>query len=165
MKTVFLTGSSGEIGRAIATKFAAEKFNIIAPKRQEMDLENEASINNYLKNFAEKIDVFIHCAGFNEPKTINHIHPEDIFKTLQINALSFYKMSHHFLKNQLINPDGHILGVSSIYGFLVRKGRFSYSASKYCLNGMVKTLALELGNLNIKANVIAPGFVDTNLRS
>jgi 3-oxoacyl-[acyl-carrier protein] reductase len=163
MKTVFLTGASGEIGRAIVHKFNLQGYKIIAPTRQEMDLADEKSIDAFLAGFNQPLDVFIHCAGFNEPKMVNKITPEDLHKTMLINSLSFYKMIHHFTKHNQLNQNGHILGVSSIYGFISRKGRFSYSASKFCLKGMVKTLALELGKQNIKANVIAPGFVDTNL--
>jgi 3-oxoacyl-[acyl-carrier protein] reductase len=163
MKTIFLTGGSGDIGKAISEKFKQQQYTVIAPSRSEINLEDESSIEEYLVSFKKKIDVFVHCAGFNEPKPVTDILPEDLSKTMQINALSFYQLCHHFINNHLINDDGHILGVSSIYGFLVRKGRFSYSASKHCLNGMVKTLALETGEKNIKANIIAPGFVDTSL--
>lgn len=163
MKTVFLTGRSGEIGHAIHSQFKQQDYHVIAPTRKEMDLASDASIEHFLQKMTEKIDVFIHCAGINQPKLIADILPVDLLTTMQVNALSFYKMSHYFLNQELLNNNGHILGVSSIYGFLARKGRFSYSASKYCLKGMVKTLALELGHRNIKANVIAPGFVDTKL--
>jgi len=164
-KTVFLTGVTGEIGHAIYQKFLEKDYQVIAPTRAEMDLEKSEQIEFFLNSIKQPVDVFIHCAGFNEPKTIANIERSDIEKTLQINALSFYDMSHYLVKNKKMSVDGHILGVSSIYGFLARPGRFSYSASKHCLNGMIKTLALELGALNIKVNTIAPGFVNTKMTS
>lgn len=164
-KTLFLTGVTGEIGQALYEKFAEKGYQIIAPTRSEMDLEKSEHIERFLDSIKQPVDVFIHCAGFNEPKTIAHIAREDIEKTMQINALSFYDMSHYLVKNKKMSANGHILGVSSIYGFLARPGRFSYSVSKHCLNGMIKTLALELGSVNIKVNTIAPGFVDTKMTS
>jgi 3-oxoacyl-[acyl-carrier protein] reductase len=162
-KVVFLTGSTGEIGHAIKQRFIEEGYDVVAPSRQEMDLESNQSIENFLQTLNAPADVFVHCAGFNEPKVISAISSHDIEKTMQINSMSFYKICHYLTKNQKINADGYILGVSSIYGFLSRKGRFSYSASKHCLNGMIKTLAIELGVKNIKVNAIAPGFVDTKM--
>ena len=162
-KAIFMTGGSGEIGQAIKQRFVDQHYAMIAPTRQHLDLENSQSIENFLQTLTQPIDVFVHCAGFNEPKEIAEISAQDIEKTLHINSMSFYKICHHLIKNNQINAGGYILGVSSIYGFLSRKGRFSYSASKHCLNGMIKTLAIELGAKDIKVNAIAPGFVDTKM--
>lgn len=162
-RQVFLTGASGEIGQAIAQRLRQQHDTVIAPTRQEMDLEQDASIEGFLTTIQPNIDIVIHCAGFNEPKPIVAISPHDLHKTMQINALSFYSIMNFLLKKNKINANGSILAISSIYGFLVRKGRFSYSASKQSLQGMVKTLALELGHLNIKANLLSPGFVDTKM--
>ena len=162
--TLFLTGGTGEIGSAIATRFREAGFNVLAPSRVEMDLEKEQTILDWLAILGkQRIDVFIHCAGFNTPKGIADIERNDIEKTMQINAMSFYTLCHGLIRQEHLQSGGAILGISSIYGFLVRKGRFSYAASKHCLNGMVKTLALELGPKNIRANVLAPGFVDTRM--
>src|SRR3989338_2721503 len=97
MKTVFLTGKSGEIGQAIFDQFAQREYQIIAPTRKEMDLEKDQSIEQFMQTMHNKIDVFIHCAGFNEPKLISDISSQDILKTMQINALSFYQISHFLL--------------------------------------------------------------------
>lgn len=56
---------------------------------------------------------------------------------------------------------GHILAISSLYGTISRRGRLAYAASKHALNGIVKTLACELGEYNILVNSLSPGFVDT----
>ena len=163
-KTLFLTGGAGEIGSAIAERFQTAGYQIIAPRRTEMDLENEQEISAFISSLkGASIDAFIHCAGFNSPKTIQQIARDDIDRTMQINAMSFYSLCHGLIGGKHLQEGGAILGVSSIYGFLVRKGRFSYSASKHCLNGMVKTLALELGPMAIRANILAPGFVDTRM--
>ena len=145
-----ITGGNGEIGQAIISKFK-EDHQIIYPTRQEMDLEDIHSINTYLNTLKCNIDIFIHCAGFNEPKLISNVLIEDLNKTLNI------------VINSKIKTNGYILAISSIYGLFSRKGRFSYASSKHCLNGMIKTLAIDLGRLNIKVNAVSPGFVDTRL--
>lgn len=157
-----ITGGNGEIGQAIIEKFK-DGYQLIAPSRQEMDLENMHSVDNYLDNLRRAVDVFIHCAGFNEPKSISNVLIEDLNKTLNINAISFYKIVNSLVRNFKIKKNGYILAISSIYGLVSRRDRFSYSSAKHCLNGMIKTLAIDLGELNIKVNAISPGFVDTRL--
>lgn len=161
MRTLFITGGNGEIGQAILYKFKQD-HHLINPTRIEMDLLNMDSVDTYLNTLSD-IDIFIHCAGINEPKEISNILIEDLNKTLTINAISFYKIVNHLIKYSKLKENAYILAISSIYGFLSRKKRFSYSSSKHCLNGMVKSLAIELGDKNIKVNSISPGFVDTEL--
>ncbi len=162
-KILFLTGGAGEIGSAIKEKFSIENFLVIAPDRQEMNLEVTGQIEKYLENVTSTVDVFIHCAGFNAPKTLENIAYSDLQKTMQINAFSFYQICQYLVKHHKIKSPGFILGISSIYGFLARPGRFSYSASKQSLNSMIKTLALELGHKKIHVNTLSPGFVDTKM--
>jgi len=163
MKTLLLTGGSGEIGKAISQVFMNNQYQVIAPDRKEMNLENPEAINAYINKLDIAFDAFVHCAGMNDPKLISKIMLEDVQKTLQTNAVSFYSITHVLINEAKIKKDGHILGISSIYGSLARPGRFSYVASKHCLNGMIKSLAVELGALNIKANTVSPGFVDTKM--
>lgn len=162
MKTLLLTGAHGDIGQAIQLKFLNESYVVHAPTRQDLNLETLEGCEPYVQSL-KPCDVFIHCAGFNEPKSFVDIEWRDLEKTLTINALAFYQLSQSLIKQQKLKIGGHILGISSIYGIISRSNRFSYTASKYCLNGMVKNLALELGHLNIKTNALAPGFVDTKL--
>ncbi|MDP1573515.1 MAG: SDR family oxidoreductase [Coxiellaceae bacterium] len=162
-KTLLLTGSTGEIGAAIFNKFQKNNFEIIAPSRAEMDLSDVASINSFMLTLKNPIDVFIHCAGFNSPKPVGELLHEDVEKTMQVNTFSFYDIIFHLLPQFKANKNAYVLGVSSMYGSFSRQKRLAYSASKHALNGMIKTLALELGRYNIKVNGIAPGFVDTKM--
>ena len=163
MRVVLLTGATGGIGEAIADVYRANGDKVIAPTRASMDLSKEQSIHDYLATLNGEVDVFIHCAGINYPKQINELTEADIQKTLQVNTLSFYSicksLSPHFQRKK----SGYVLGVSSIYGEYSRKGRLAYAASKHALNGMVKSLAIEMGEHNVKVNGIAPGFIDTKL--
>lgn len=162
MRTLLITGSNGEIGQAILQKFKQD-HHLINPTRIQMDLEKMDSIDAYLDELHSDIDIFIHCAGINEPKEISNILLEDLNKTLNINTISFFKIVNYLVKYSKLKSNAYILAISSIYGFISRKKRFSYSSSKHCLNGMIKTFAIELGEKNIKVNSIAPGFVDTKL--
>lgn len=163
MKTLLLTGAHGDIGQAIAAQFEAANYQILGPRREELNLILSDSIQSFLNHLKTPIDAFVHCAGLNEPKEMIAISPEDLQKTFQINAFAFYDITQYLLRAQLLCDHSTIVAISSIYGLISRNGRFAYTAAKYALNGMVKTLALELGPRNIRVNAVAPGFVDTKM--
>lgn len=162
MKTLLLTGGRGEIGKAIMARFQQADYEIIAPTRAELDLTQPEGIEEAVQQLAT-VDAFIHCAGINFPKPFVEIPVAEFDQTLTVNALAFFHLTQALAKHDKLKQSGHILAISSIYGDISRKGRFSYTASKYCLNGMVKNLALELGSQKIKVNALAPGFVETSL--
>lgn len=160
-KVLFITGGNGAIGSSIIKEFKG--YKIVAPTSTEMDCSDHTSIKKFIeKEDLSKIDVFIHCAGINNIRSFSESTDNSILETLKINTLSFLYL------NQLLNPyyvSGvtKILAVSSIYGTITRKGRLEYTTSKYALNGMVKTLALELAPKGIIVNSLAPGFILTKL--
>lgn len=163
MKKLFITGGGGEIGGAIVAEFIKHNFEIIAPNSKELDLASETSITDYMSNFSSPIDVFIHCAGFNNPKPFAEITATDFDKTMDINANSFYHLTQTLINKSLFKDNSYILAISSIYSTVSRKKRFSYVAAKHCLNGMIKTLALELAEFGIIVNALSPGFVATKM--
>ncbi len=161
MNTLFILGGLGDIGSAIVKKFKDESYQIIAPTSKELDLSNLSSIDSYFKNHKIEADVIINSAGWNNPKPCEELTFDDIQKTILINAVGFFKVIQYFLPYLKNKKEGHILGISSLYGIFAREKRLAYVMSKHALNGMIKNLALELGDFNIKVNVVSPGFVDT----
>lgn len=163
MRKVFITGASGDIGLAIKNKFLDSNNEVVAPTHEELDLQRTDSINNYFKSSSKDFDVIVYCAGFNAPKTIEELLIDDIEKTYKINALAFFEIAKILSPYMKHNKQGHILAISSLYGTISRTGRLAYTASKHSLNGMMKTLACELGKYNILVNTLSPGFVDTKM--
>jgi 3-oxoacyl-[acyl-carrier protein] reductase len=162
MERVFLTGGRGNIGNAIRAKFELEGYEVISPSSSELNLLDQANISSYIENIPQ-VAAVIHCAGINNPVAFENLEFDNFEKTLNINAISFFKIMSEMITNNKLKERGHVLAISSIYGEISRKGRFAYTASKYCLNGMVKNLAIELAPKKIKVNGLAPGFVDTQL--
>lgn len=160
-KYLFITGGNGEIGKSILSQF--KDFEVISPNSKEMDCSDINSIRNYIKKVnIVKIDVLIHCAGINDPKPFSESTDESISTTMKINTFSFLyiiqELSKYFVENTT-----KILAISSIYGSISRVGRLEYTTSKSALNGMLKTLALELASKGIIINSISPGFIETKL--
>ncbi|HEY5824300.1 MAG TPA: SDR family oxidoreductase [Cyclobacteriaceae bacterium] len=163
MKRIFITGGRGEIGQAIINVFSENQYEIISPTSQELDCSNNESISNYFKNFnGESINAFVHCAGINNPKSFLEVTPDTIFKTIQINTLSFLYLIQK-LNPYFINEMSRVVAVSSIYGNISRSKRIEYATSKHGLKGMIQTLALELAERTILVNSVSPGFIATKL--
>jgi len=160
-KYLFITGGNGEIGKSIISQF--QNYIVYSPSSKEMDCSDLNSIKNYISIAGvSKIDVFIHCAGINKPKPYIESSENSILNTMKINAFSFLYITQE-LSKYFINNSTKILAISSIYGSISRVGRLEYNASKSALNGMVKSLALELAPKGIVVNSIAPGFIETSL--
>jgi len=161
MKTVFLLGGSGGIGRAVARRFQKAGWRVIAPTRRELDLEDRASIAQFFRKSAPRADALIHCAGWNRPGPAEAVTVEDLEKAMAVNVFGFFWVLRHLLPGMKRNKGGSVVAVSSLYGLFSRKNRLPYAASKHALNGLMRTLALELGRHGIRVNLLSPGFVDT----
>ena len=160
-KCLFITGGNGEIGKSIISQF--QDYIVYAPSSKEMDCSNINSIRNYiLYSGINHIDVFIHCAGINNPKPYIDSTENSISNTMKINTFSFLYITQE-LSKYFIDNNTKILAISSIYGSIARVGRLEYNASKSALNGLIKSLALELAPKGIVVNSIAPGFIETSL--
>jgi len=163
-KTVFISGATRGIGQAIYQKLKKENYKIIAPARQELNLSNNTSIDQYIKTHKDlKIDILINNAGINFPQWINELEDENLQQHIQINLTSPIKLIRAFSKHMINQKWGKIINISSIFGIVARGKQTMYTATKHGLNGVTKALALELGPYNILVNSVCPGFTNTEL--
>lgn len=163
-KTVFITGATRGIGQAIYKKLKTENYKIITPARQELDLNNNASINRYIKTHKDlKVDILINNAGINFPQWIHELTDENIQQHIQINLISPIKLIRAFSRHMINQKWGKIINISSIFGIVARGKQTMYCATKHGINGVTKALALELGPYNILINSVCPGFTNTEL--
>ena len=163
-RTVFLTGASRGIGKAIFKLLQKEKYKIIAPMRQELDLSKPISIKHLIEiNKKAKIDILINNAGINFPQWIDELEDENINQHIQINLVSAIKLIRAFVPQMKKQKWGRIVNISSIFGIVARGKQTMYSATKHAINGVTKALALELGPYNILVNSVCPGFTKTDL--
>ena len=163
MHTALVTGASRGIGAAIAQRLVADGYHVLAPMRQEMDLESNTSIDTYLSKIKDHIDILVNSAGINRISFMSDIKDRDIDDTLQINLIAPLRIIREVSPSMQKKGFGRIVNISSVWSIVSRAGRISYSMSKAALNGMTRSLAMELSSYNILVNSVAPGYVLTDL--
>lgn len=162
-RTALVTGGSRGIGLSIAQTLSGYGYNVILPTRQEMNLLSNDSIDKYLSGLSDRIDIVVNNAGINPIAEIQNIDDSDFDDTLQVNLVAPFRIIKNLVPAMIENHFGRIVNISSIWSIVSRSGRAVYSASKSGLNGMTRTMAIELAQYNVLINNVAPGYVNTEL--
>lgn len=161
--TVFLTGGSRGIGAAIFDILRG-RYNIITPIRDEMDLSDSVSVEGYILRYAEApVDIIINNAGVNYPSALQDIKDARLDEMMQVNLISPLRLVKGLTSHMIQRRYGRIINISSITGVVGRERRTPYAMTKFGINGMTASLALELGPYGITVNSVCPGFTDTEL--
>jgi|TARA_B100002019_G_scaffold288080_1_gene301144 3-oxoacyl-[acyl-carrier protein] reductase len=187
-KTAIITGATRGIGRGIAETFAKHGANVIFTYSSSSDLakeiENELSkegvivkgyksdasnfndcenlINKIVNDFSV-IDILINNAGITIDNLLMRMKEEDFDKVISVNLKSVFNMTKAIQRTMLKQRFGSIINMSSVVGVKGNAGQSNYAASKAGIIGFSKSIALELGSRNIRCNVIAPGFIETEM--
>lgn len=161
----FLTGGSGGIGRSIRKALEAQDYEVLAPGREQLDLANLQSVQNYLDSLPTTYvpNVVVLGAGQNRPAALRETTIDLWRETFNVNVNSHFLIARELCSRIDQRKSGRIVAISSLYGSRARFGRGPYSASKAALESLVRSLAVEFSGNGILANSITPGFVDTEL--
>ena len=187
-KTAIITGATRGIVRGIAKTFADHGANVLFTFSSSSDLakeiENELSNNDVVvKGFNSDasnyqdcqklvdqitkefpvIDILINNAGITRDNLLMRMQEEDFDKVIEINLKSVFNMTKAIQRTMLKQRFGSIINMSSVVGVKGNAGQSNYAASKAGIIGFSKSIALELGSRNIRCNVIAPGFIETEM--
>lgn len=177
-KTVFVSGATRGMGRAIAAAFRQTGARVVGsgtgaqmPKACDWideyiradfsDVAQVYACADYLAKLEP--DVLVNNAGINKIAPFAEIEPQDFLRIQQVNLFAPFMLCRAAIPGMRRRKWGRIVNISSIWGKISKVQRASYSASKFGLDGMTLALALELGADGILANCIAPGVVDTEL--
>ncbi|MDG1965479.1 MAG: 3-oxoacyl-[acyl-carrier-protein] reductase [Flavobacteriaceae bacterium] len=187
-KTAIITGASRGIGRGIALTFAQHGCNVAftysssvenaqSLERELNDLgikaksfqsnaadfdQAQALVNQVLEEF-ESVDILINNAGITKDNLLMRIGEEDFDKVIEVNLKSVFNMTKAIQRTFLKQRHGSLIHMSSVVGIKGNAGQSNYAASKAGIIGFSKAIALELGSRNIRSNVIAPGFIETEM--
>ena len=187
-KNVIITGATRGIGKGIALEFAKQGANIAFTYSRSVDeakgLEKELSkfgvkaksfqsdaskyddshklIESILLYF-DTIDVLVNNAGITKDNLLMRMQESDFDLAISVNLKSVFNMTKAVQKTMLKQRYGSIINMSSVVGVKGNAGQTNYAASKAGIIGFSKSVALELGSRNIRCNVVAPGFIETEM--
>jgi|CXWL01.1.fsa_nt_gi 3-oxoacyl-[acyl-carrier protein] reductase len=162
-RTALITGASRGIGAAIARRLQDEGLRILSPSSKTLDLSSIASIDRYLSQLTDPVDVLVNNAGINRLGSIEEISGRDFEEVIQVNLLGHFRLTQGLVKSMKARGYGRIVNVSSIWSLVSRERRVTYSAAKAGLNGLTRAMALELAPYHIMVNAVAPGYINTEL--
>ena len=187
-KNVLITGGSRGIGKSIvevlfnsganvgftfsSSELAANQIaqNLNSPSQKCIAYKSDASklnqceslVDSFLNDF-ETIDVLINNAGITKDNLLMRMGEDDFDKVIEVNLKSVFNMTKACQKVFLKNRKGSIINMSSVVGVKGNAGQSNYAASKAGIIGFSKSIAQELGSRSIRCNVIAPGFIKTEM--
>ena len=187
-KTAIITGATRGIGRGIAEVFAKQGANVLFTYSSSSDLAREIEDNLSKENVIVKgyksdasnfedcqklvdqiteefdtVDILINNAGITRDNLLMRMQEEDFDKVIEVNLKSVFNMTKAIQRTMLKQRFGSIINMSSVVGVKGNAGQSNYAASKAGIIGFSKSIALELGSRNIRCNVIAPGFIETEM--
>ncbi len=187
-KTAIITGATRGIGRGIAVEFAKQGANVAFTYSSSVEAANtlEAALTSlgvkakgYQSNAAEfgtaqelakevltefgNIDILVNNAGITKDNLLLRISEQDFDKVIDVNLKSVFNMTKAVIRPMMKQRAGSIINMSSVVGLKGNAGQSNYAASKSGILGFSKSVALELGSRNVRSNVIAPGFIETEM--
>lgn len=187
-KTALITGGSRGIGAAIALRFAEEGANVaftyrssaekakaveealqakgVQAKGYQSDAASfeqaEQLVKSVLEDFG-KIDVLINNAGITRDNLMLRMTEDQWDAVIATNLKSIFNVTKQVVRPMMKNRAGSIINISSIVGITGNAGQANYSASKAGIIGFSKSIAKEMGSRSLRCNVIAPGFIETDM--
>ena len=176
-RVALVTGGNRGIGLACATALAEAGYRVAITHRGEApdapgllpvpcDVTDPATVEAAFAAVEEAlgpVEVLVHAAGINADTLLLMMKEEDFCRVIDANLTGAFRVSKRAAKRMLRARWGRIILVGSVVGQIGSAGQANYAASKAGLVGFARSVARELGNRNITVNVVAPGFVDTEM--
>ena len=181
-KIVLVTGASRGIGLEAAKHFSKEGYKVIGSSRGDfnlgeligddsaisvqLDLMSKESIKNLfadLKSDDLLPSVLVNNAGITKDQLFLRMKDEDWDDVIETNLNGLFRVTKAFIKPMVKNKFGRVINISSVAGLMGNSGQVNYSSSKSAMVGFSRSLAKELGSRNITSNVVAPGFIETDM--
>lgn len=179
MKTVFITGASGGLGRGLALHYAKEGAKVFAAARRKEELERLASESENIVpvaldvqntealvkavHGAGDLDLVIANAGIGHPTSARKIDWTWVRKIIDVNATATCVTIAAALPRMIERNQGHVAAMSSLAAFRGMPGNAAYCASKAAIHTFMESIRVDLRRTKVKATTIYPGFVKTDM--
>jgi 3-oxoacyl-[acyl-carrier protein] reductase len=176
LKVALITGGNRGIGLAIANKFKDDGYAVVVTHRSGnsptgfegviMDVTDSESVNSAIASIEKKygrIDVLVANAGITKDGLVMRMSDADFDSVIDTNLNGAFRVARACTRGMMKQKSGRMIFIGSVVGMLGSAGQVNYAATKSGLIGMARSFARELGSRGITANVVAPGFVDTDM--
>ena len=156
-------GSNSEAAEALVQELSTAGVQVKAYQSNAADFEAaQKLVDDVLADFGS-LDILINNAGITKDNLLMRMGEEDFDKVIEVNLKSVFNMTKAVQRTFLKQRQGSLIHMSSVVGVKGNAGQANYAASKAGIIGFSKSVALELGSRNIRSNVIAPGFIETEM--
>jgi len=175
-RTVLVTGGNRGIGRAVAERLAADGHRVAVTHRGsgapeglfgvECDVTDADSVDAAFAAVEAElgpVEVVVSNAGITDDTLLMRMKEEQFTRVLDANLTGAFRVAKRASRGMLRAKFGRIVLIGSVVGQSGTAGQVNYAASKAGLVGMARSLTRELGSRNVTANVVAPGFIDTDM--
>ncbi|WP_295011114.1 beta-ketoacyl-ACP reductase [uncultured Microbacterium sp.] len=175
-RVVLVTGGNRGIGRAIAARFVRDGYRVAVTARSgegpegtltvRADVTDAASIDAAFTQVEEKlgpVEIVVANAGITKDTLLLRMSEDDFDSVISTNLGGTFRVVKRASKGMLKARFGRVILISSVVGLLGSAGQINYAASKSALVGFARSLTRELGARGITANVVAPGFIETDM--
>ncbi|MCP3424521.1 beta-ketoacyl-ACP reductase [Rothia sp. AR01] len=175
-RTVLVTGGNRGIGRSIAEAYREAGHNVCITYRSgeapegffavRADVTDSASIDEAFQQIEAQfgpVEILVANAGVTKDTLLLRMKEADFADVVDTNLTGAFRVVQRAAKGFLRKKFGRVVLISSVVGLYGSPGQINYSASKSGLIGIARSLTRELGSRNITANVVAPGFIDTEM--
>ena len=173
---VFVTGGNRGIGLAIAKRFAKDGFQVAISYREQKPQEDfymvkvdvtdsksiDAAIDDIEKNLGP-LEVVVINAGTNKDSLAIRLEDSDMEKIIDTNLMGSLRVARRSTKSMIKNRKGRIIFIGSVVAMLGSPGQMVYASTKAGIIGAARSLAREVGARGVTVNVVAPGYVDTDM--
>ena len=175
-RTVLVTGGNRGIGFAIAEEFVSAGYKVAVTARSgsgpagsltvRADVTDSASLDAAIAQVEAElgpIEVLVANAGITKDTLLMRMSDEEFESVVNTNLNGVFRVLKRVTKSMLKAKFGRVILIGSVVGLLGSAGQVNYSATKSALVGIARSVTRELGAKNITANVVAPGFIDTDM--
>ncbi len=189
MKTVFVTGASRGIGKSIALELGKDYQVIVGFSNSkdkadevveeikklggeslavQLNIADRNSVDeafNLIEKTYKHVDILVNNAGITKDNILPRMKDDEWNDVIQTNLTGSFFTSQRAIKKMIKNKWGRLIFISSVVGISGNQGQANYAASKAGLIGLSKSISKEVGSRNITSNVIAPGYIETDMTS
>lgn len=179
-KVALVTGASRGIGMAIAQQLVADGYTVVGTATSDvgvavinefatgmiLDVTDQTSIDNLLTQMADTVgmpEILVNNAGVTADNLFMRMKDEEWERVISANLTSVFKLMRACIRPMLKAKWGRIVNISSVVAFTGNPGQANYAAAKSGMVGLSKSIAQEVASRGITINIVAPGFIETDM--